>query len=196
MCCLRVEKRNVSQPRGRHKTLEATDCVQPTIKQTTIHFFNILCKPNMQCQNRKRRTRQFTATDTPYIRHLDRNIDKNYIAASESRGALTNNFLKSQVFVSLTKVFEPYDECTRSVCSLTFIATCIVIYFYSNTEQIHKSLKFILFWNKSTCFGRSFLPSSGVHDCAYSNRHVSNRYCSLLASVNWLEFHLVHASKQ
>ena len=141
-------------------------------------------------------TRQFTATDTPYIGQVGWNIEKNYIAASESRGALTYNFLKYQVLCFLTKLFEPSDEGTRSVCSLTFIATCIVIYFYSNTNQIHQSLKFILFWNKSTCFGQSFLPSSGVHDCAYSNRHVANRYCSLLASVNWLEFHLVHASKR
>jgi len=40
---------------------------------------------------------------------------------------------------------------------------------------------FILEWH-STCFGRSFRPSSWVQDCAYSNRHLSNRYCCLLAS--------------
>jgi hypothetical protein len=189
-------KETFHETRGRHKTLEATDCVQPTIKQMAIYFFNILYNPCTQCQNRKIRTRQFTATDTPYIRQVGWNIDINYIAASESRRALTNNFLKFQFFCFLTKVFEPSDEGTRSVCSLTFIATCIVIYFYSNTDQIHQSLKIILFWNKSTCFGRSFLLSSGVHDCTYSNRHVANRYCSLLASVNSMEFHLVHASKQ
>jgi len=33
-----------------------------------------------------------------------------------------------------------------------------------------------------TCLGRSFRPSSGVRDCTYSNRHLSNRYCCLLAS--------------
>jgi len=37
---------------------------------------------------------------------------------------------------------------------------------------------FILEWH-STCFGRSFRPSSVVQD---SNRHLSNRYCCLLAS--------------
>ena len=31
-----------------------------------------------------------------------------------------------------------------------------------------------------TFFGRSFRPSSGVQDCAYSNRHMSNRHCCLL----------------
>ena len=35
---------------------------------------------------------------------------------------------------------------------------------------------------QSTCFGRSFRPSSGVQDCTYSNRNLPNRYCSLLAS--------------
>jgi len=28
---------------------------------------------------------------------------------------------------------------------------------------------------------RSFRPSSGVHDCTY-NRHLTNRYCCLIAS--------------
>jgi len=40
---------------------------------------------------------------------------------------------------------------------------------------------YILKWH-STCFGRSFRPSSGVQDCTHINRHLSNRYCSLLAS--------------
>jgi len=43
---------------------------------------------------------------------------------------------------------------------------------------------FILEWH-STCFGRSFRPSSGVQDCTYSNRHLSNRYCCLLAVSVW-----------
>jgi hypothetical protein len=30
----------------------------------------------------------------------------------------------------------------------------------------------------STCFGRSLHPSSGVQDCTYSNRHMSNRFRS------------------
>ena len=41
---------------------------------------------------------------------------------------------------------------------------------------------FILEWH-STCFGRSLRPSSGVQDCTYSNRHMSNRYCCLLATA-------------
>jgi len=40
---------------------------------------------------------------------------------------------------------------------------------------------FILEWH-STCFGRSFRPSSGVQDCTYSDRPMSNRHCCLLAT--------------
>jgi len=40
---------------------------------------------------------------------------------------------------------------------------------------------FISEWD-STSFGGSLRPSSGVRDCTYSNRHLSNRYCCLLAS--------------
>jgi len=66
--------------------------------------------------------------------------------------------------------------------------------FYSKTNQMHQCIKFILFWKwDCTCFGRSFRPSSGVQDCRYSNRHLSNRYCCLLASGYEMElqFHLV-----
>ena len=48
---------------------------------------------------------------------------------------------------------------------------------------MHQFLRFFIFlhWH-STCFGRSFRPSSGVQDCTYSNRHMASRYCYLLAS--------------
>ena len=41
---------------------------------------------------------------------------------------------------------------------------------------------------QSTCFWRSFCPSSGVQDCTYSNRHLSNRYCCLLACMQTAGF--------
>jgi len=41
--------------------------------------------------------------------------------------------------------------------------------FHSKTNQMHQCIKFILEWH-STCFGRSFRPSSGVQDCTYSNK--------------------------
>jgi len=49
------------------------------------------------------------------------------------------------------------------------------------TRRTNVSNVFILQWH-STCFGRSFRQSPGDQDCTYSNRHFSNRYCSLLAS--------------
>jgi hypothetical protein len=58
---------------------------------------------------------------------------------------------------------------------------------------MHQFLKFVYFWNNTTCLGRSFRPSSGVQDCAYSNRHMSDRYCYLLASKDsqWPNEHII-----
>jgi hypothetical protein len=33
----------------------------------------------------------------------------------------------------------------------TFTGPCIVLYFYSKSNQMHQFLKFILFWNKRYC---------------------------------------------
>jgi len=55
-------------------------------------------------------------------------------------------------------------------------------HFYSNTTQMHQFLKFIYFWTTLYMFRRSFRPSSGIQDCTYSNRYMSNRYCCLLTS--------------
>jgi len=46
---------------------------------------------------------------------------------------------------------------------------------------MYQCIKFILFWN-DTLHVSVFSPSSGFQDCTYSNRHMSNRYCRLLAS--------------
>ena len=55
-------------------------------------------------------------------------------------------------------------------------------YFYGNTNKMHQCIKFYFVLElHSTCFGRSFRPSPGVQDCTYSNRHLSNKYCCLLA---------------
>ena len=42
------------------------------------------------------------------------------------------------------------------------------------------SLKLLILVKHSTCFGRSFRPSSGAQNCTYSNRLLSNRCCYLL----------------
>jgi len=51
----------------------------------------------------------------------------------------------------------------------------VKIYFYSKTNKMHQCIKFILFWNDTLCV-------SGVQDCTYSNRDLSNRCCCLLAN--------------
>ena len=58
----------------------------------------------------------------------------------------------------------------KNIFFMTSIGPCIVIFFYSKTNQMHQYIKFILFleWH-STCFGRSFRPSSAVEDCTYNN---------------------------
>jgi hypothetical protein len=54
---------------------------------------------------------------------------------------------------------------------------------------MHQCIQFILFWNDTTCFRQSFRPSPGVQDCTYSNKHMSDRYCCLLA-VRSLELYI------
>jgi len=52
--------------------------------------------------------------------------------------------------------------------------------FRKQNQLDSKFLEFIEY--HSACFGRSFRPSSGVQNCIYSNRHMSDRYCWLLTS--------------
>ena len=46
---------------------------------------------------------------------------------------------------------------------------------YSTIKIMHGPINI----RHTTCFGQSFRPSSGVQDCTYSNRHLSNRYCCM-----------------
>ena len=55
-----------------------------------------------------------------------------------------------------------------------FMGPCIVIYFYRKTNYMYNFFEFIEYY--STCFGRSFRPSSGVQDCTYSTRYMSYRF--------------------
>jgi len=45
---------------------------------------------------------------------------------------------------------------------------------------MHLFLTLFILVKRSTCFGRSFRPSSGAQDCTYSNRNMSNSCCYLL----------------
>jgi hypothetical protein len=66
---------------------------------------------------------------------------------------------------------------------LTFIGPCLVIYSYSKTDKMCLFLKLFMLVKHSTCFGRSFHPSSRAQDYACSNRHMSNSCCYLLLAA-------------
>ena len=64
----------------------------------------------------------------------------------------------------------PPDISDRGTLNLTFIGPCILIYSYSTTNKMHLlSQIIIILVKRSTCFGRSFRPSSGAQNCVYSN---------------------------
>jgi hypothetical protein len=63
----------------------------------------------------------------------------------------------------------------------------ITKYSYSKTNQTYQFLKLFILAEHSTRFGQSFCPSSGVQDCTYRNRHVSDRYGYLLAGGNEMD---------
>ena len=61
------------------------------------------------------------------------------------------------------------------------------LYFYTKTKYMHLCIKFILFLNEewhSTCFGRSFRPSSGVQDFTYNNQ-TDTAVCLLANRRTW-----------
>jgi len=63
------------------------------------------------------------------------------------------------------------SQVSTVLLGLTFIGPCIVIHSYSKTNKIHLFLKLFILVKYSTCFGRSFRPSSGAQDCTYINRY-------------------------
>jgi hypothetical protein len=68
-----------------------------------------------------------------------------------------------------------FCKCTPEVDLLTLSK-----HSYSKTNQMHLFIKLFILAKHSTYFGRSFRPSSGVQDCTYSNRHMSNNCCYFL----------------
>ena len=48
------------------------------------------------------------------------------------------------------------------------------------TNKMHLFLKLFILVKRSTCFGRSFRPSSGAQNWTYGNRHMSNSCCLML----------------
>jgi len=91
-----------------------------------------------------------------------------------------------------------YDFIVKLLCMFCFCTKHFLISIVKPTRCTNTSNLFYFGMIHSTCFGQTFHPSSGVQDCTYSNRHLSNRYCCLLASKTrltqraWLTSKLVH----
>ena len=82
--------------------------------------------------------------------------------------------------------------------NLTFIWPCIVIYFYSKTNEMHQFLKFVLFCSSTLHVSDSL----SVHHQESKTVHTASGICQtdsadcLLAGTSLeLQFHLVPASK-
>ena len=88
--------------------------------------------------------------------------------------------------------------CSRYFCFI-FKVLNFSVSLVKPTRCTSVSKYFILEWH-STCFGRSFRPSSWIQDCTYSNRHISNRYCCLLVSkhraVSVLQLYVQYCSNR
>jgi len=56
---------------------------------------------------------------------------------------------------------------------LTFIGPCIVIYFYSKTNQRHQCLKFILIWNNNLHVSDGL----SVHHQEFTTVHTATDIC-------------------
>ena len=62
---------------------------------------------------------------------------------------------------------------------------------YSTTNKMHLFLKLFILVKLSTCFGRSFRPSSGAQNCTYGNKHMSSSSCLTYACCHMCSFELV-----
>ena len=80
-----------------------------------------------------------------------------------------------------------FENSRDSSQNLKFIGPCIVIYSYSTTNKLHLFFKLFFLVKHSTCFGRSFRPSSGAQNSVYSTRYMSNSFYYLLQSgMRWI----------
>ena len=91
-----------------------------------------------------------------------------------------------------------------SISALSIYISAAWYYSYSTTNKMHLFLKLFILVKRSTCFRRSFHPSSGAQNCTYSNRYMSNKQlllpaansscstytvavCAILSSWRWTE---------
>ena len=66
---------------------------------------------------------------------------------------------------------------------LTLIGPCIANVFSQYNQQDATFHNLFISVRRSTCFRRVFRPPSGVQNCTYSVRYLSDRYCYLLLAV-------------
>ena len=72
--------------------------------------------------------------------------------------------------LSAPRVPKPFSAVLKiDIIYLTFIGPCVVIYFIIKPTRCTNVSNYLITKRHSTCFGRSFRPSSGVQDCTYSN---------------------------
>jgi len=90
-----------------------------------------------------------------------------------------------------------FETCRRHQ-ELTFIWPCIVIYFYSKTNEMHQFLKFISFCSSTLRVwdGLSVRRQESETVRTASGTCQTDSADCLLAGTRWNEFHLVPASKQ
>jgi hypothetical protein len=92
------------------------------------------------------------------------------------------------------------EDDKRGMYLLMFIGPCIVIYYYSKTNEMHQFLKFILF----CCSTIHVSDSLSIYNQESKTVHTASGLCQtdsaecLLAGKrwNWFQFHLVPTNKQ
>jgi hypothetical protein len=91
-----------------------------------------------------------------------------------------------------------YFVSTNREINSTFVWPSIVMYFYSNTNQMHNISNFILFWNNTLHVSDGLSIYHQESKTTYCITYMSYRFLWLLASENELElqFHFVPNSKQ
>ena len=71
----------------------------------------------------------------------------------------------------------PDLECNRWLKTAHYYRRKVLRNFHGTNIKMHLFLKLLILVKPSTCFGRSFRPSSGAQNCTYGNRPMSNSCC-------------------
>ena len=79
--------------------------------------------------------------------------------------------------------------------NLTFIGPCILIYFYSKTNEMHQFLKFILFCSITLHVSDGLSVYHQESKTTYSIRYMSDSADCLLAGTKWDSFPLASSQQ-